>query len=106
MGEGGCPRADFLERMQWLEIRRYIAGLRRRERAGWSMTRLHAWLVLSALGCKAGSPEEFLPFHWERQEEDEENEEDEAERLEALRQWAEDYNRRKDNEDGDPKNLL
>ena len=83
---------SFLEEMQWWEIRRFLAGMRRRERSGWNQTRMLAWMVLSALGSKAEKPSDLLPFWWEEVKE-EVDEEEEKRKVEELRRWAEEYNR-------------
>lgn len=92
MGEGGVDRAVFLNEMEWWEIRSFLAGLRRRERSGWQMMRMHAWMILSALGSKAGSPEDLLPFSWEHANGAEAQKDDEAE-LARMREWAEEWNK-------------
>lgn len=76
--------------MAWWEIRSFLAGLRRRERSGWRMMRMHAWMILVALGSKAGSPEELLKFGWEYSEEAAEDDEEE---LARMRKWAEEWNK-------------
>ena len=52
--------------------------------------RMHAWMILSALGSKAGSPEELLEFWWEHSEE---ASKDDEEKLARMRQWAEEWNK-------------
>lgn len=83
-------RTVFFDEMAWWEIRAFLAGLRRRERAGWQMMRMHAWMILSALGSKAGSPEELLQFGWEHAEDAAEDDEEE---LARMRKWAEEWNK-------------
>lgn len=83
-------RTVFFDEMTWWEIRSFLAGLRRRERSGWQMMRMHAWMILSALGSKAGSPEELLKFGWEHSEEASQDDEEE---LARMRKWAEDWNK-------------
>ena len=56
------------------------------------MMRMHAWMILSALGSKAGSPEELLRFAWERETDAEEQNDDEEE-LARMREWAEEWNK-------------
>ena len=68
VGEGGVSPAYFLREMAWWEVQRYIAGLRRRARSGWEQTRWLGWLVSAMLGNKRHeSPDDLMPFPWERE---------------------------------------
>ncbi len=84
-------RREFMDEMTWWEIKSYLQGMRRRERAGWQMMRMHAWMILSALGGKAERPEDLIQYWWET--EPEEKQEDDPEDLARLRRWAEEWNK-------------
>lgn len=62
------------------------------------MTRMHAWIITTALGGKADSPAEMMPFPWENEKEEKTEEEAAAEegQLEALRAWAVEHNKAND----------
>ncbi|MGN0208592.1 MAG: hypothetical protein ACI397_03995 [Paludibacteraceae bacterium] len=67
VGEGGISPDYFLRRMQWWEVQRYLAGLRRRQRPLWENTR---WLghMIAKMLCGRNIPsdlQEFYEFPWE-----------------------------------------
>lgn len=86
----------FLDEAQMWEVRAMVRGISKRGREIWEAMRVHGWMVLSALGSKAQSPMELLPFGWDKKEEvsKEEMEKDKAE-LERMLKEAREWNRRK-----------
>ena len=69
MGEGGIDPEYFLNRMEWWEVNRYLAGIRRRQRAQWETTR---WQIASIANLFRGKdsptvkPSDLVTFPWEK----------------------------------------
>ena len=88
VGEGGLDPEYFLHKMQWWEVNRYLAGLRRRAHTPWENTRaLQWWLACMFHNKKEGAPpampHDMYKFTWEEDDQPVEAQmtEEEAERL-------------------------
>ena len=66
MGEIGQPRHEVLYELRQWEIIATIRGYRKRERPVWESARLHASLIMTAIGCKIQSLQELITFPWEK----------------------------------------
>ena len=96
MGEGGTQPDYFLYRMQWWEVNRYLAGLRRRYHPLWENTRaLQWWLACMFTDSKKSSPpntpQQLYQFGWEqdkhRQTRISEQEAAELQQLISAHKW-------------------
>lgn len=72
MGEIGRDRREFLYEMQQWEILLITRGYFRRFHQSWEQTRLIAHQVHYCMGLPKGqiakTPTEFIPFPWEKEE--------------------------------------
>ena len=72
----------FLDKATPFEIDAFVDGRLEQSHEAWCRTRLSAFIAAKIGGSKASTMEEFMPFNWEKKEEEEE--ETNIEDLRAL----------------------
>lgn len=77
--------------MQWWEIERYIAGIRRAERPGWEQTRLAGLWQISSMGGKVKLGD-LITFSWDKDQNNTSMPSEEE--IEELRQMMREENAR------------
>ena len=81
--------------MQWWEVNRYLAGMRRRYRPEWETTRRLEWTLACMFwdkknGAPPHDPQAFYKFPWEKAEDDAPaiTDEEKAEAQEMMRNFT------------------
>ena len=94
VGEGGIDPQYFLHRMEWWEVNRYLAGIRRRYHGQWETTRALQWWLArmfgdSKKGIQPRNPSDLYKFPWEKDAPQEEITDEEIAALQAeLEAWG------------------
>lgn len=90
VGECGMNPDYFFREMGPAETNDFVKGYSRRQRSGWEQARLLADVVCKVLGGEGTG----ITFPWEKDEKEAGHREDEMKRVNALREYAKEIEKR------------